>query len=231
MLIRNQLTACVHMAISKSSLLRPVIASILMLLAFYYLTYVRQSEPVQPRKPFSTFPKRIDQYIGHEIFFDQRVYDILGVDDSILVSFVGPEGREVELYVGFYQSQREGDLIHSPQNCLPGSGWNINETSFEELKVHGGKKDHIKVLKMITQKGAYKHVVLYWFQSRGRYICSEYLQKIFLVWDAILKNRTDGSFVRLIAPVRNGDVDHTTAYLKAFASKLIPVLDEYIPGA
>ena len=27
------------------------------------------------------------------------------------------------LYIGYYQSQRQGSSMHSPMNCLPGSGW------------------------------------------------------------------------------------------------------------
>jgi len=85
------------------------------------------------------------------------------------------------------------------------------------------------VIKLIIEKGMYKQVMLYWFQSRGRFISSEYWQKIYLVWDAIFKKRTDGSFIRLIAPVQSGDIESTTGYLKMFAENLIPILGEYLP--
>jgi len=51
--------------------------------------------------------------MGKEDRFDQKVYDILGVDDSTVYTYESPDGRQVQLYVGFYKSQREGDLIHS----------------------------------------------------------------------------------------------------------------------
>ena len=47
----------------------------------------------------------------------QKIYDILGVDDSFLCDYRDDKNRMVQLYIGFYQSQREGDLIHSPKNC------------------------------------------------------------------------------------------------------------------
>jgi len=152
------------------------------------------------------------------------------VDDSTLISYQDAEGKFVQLYIGYYQSQREGDLIHSPKNCMPGSGWEIDRTSIEELALAGKRPQTIKVIKLTLKKGPSTQVVLYWFQSRGRFIASEYWQKIYLVWDAIFENRTDGSFIRLIAPVGPKGMDYTTDYLKTFAEKIIPILQEYLPG-
>ena len=215
---------------SKISMKRIIIASSLMVLTFIFLSFMSHGRDIPSKKPFSTFPKKIGEWIGQESFFDQKIYEILGVEDSVLISYRDPEGKEVQLYVGYYDSQREGDLIHSPKHCMPGAGWEITQTSLEEMTLPGSKRKTIKVIKLILEKGIHKQVVLYWFQSRGRFISSEYLQKIYLVWDAIFKNRTDGSFVRLIAPVHTKGMDYTLNYLKAFAQQLIPVLEEYIPG-
>ena len=89
--------------------------------------------------------------------------------------------------------------------------------------------ENIKAIKLLLQKGAEKQIVLYWFQSRGRIISSEYMQKIWLVIDSVTKHRTDGSFVRLISPVA---VDESTTLkaLKEFANMVYPVLSEHIPS-
>ncbi|ACN15076.1 hypothetical protein HRM2_19750 [Desulforapulum autotrophicum HRM2] len=172
----------------------------------------------------------IGPWTGTTSTFDQKVYDILGVEDSILASYETPDGRDVQLYVGFYQSQKEGDLIHSPKNCMPGSGWNILRSSIEPVDVgqnNNGK--NINVIKLILVKDSQKQVVLYWFQSRGRIISSEYMQKIWLVIDSITKHRTDGSFVRLISPVVENE-DKTLEILKDFTKQIYPYLNEYIPS-
>lgn len=213
----------------KHPLKRSIIVSLLMVSTGFYIFFISHGEAVPLRKTFSIFPKKIDGWIGREEFFDEKIYKILGVDDSILISYHNSDGKNVQLYTGYYHSQREGDIIHSPKNCMPGSGWNIIETSFENLTISGDTHKRIRVIKLILEKGISKQVALYWFQSRGRFISSEYWQKIYLVWDAIFKNRTDGSFVRLIAPVQNGDVKSTTEYLKLFAENMIPILGEYLP--
>lgn len=210
---------------------RAIVTSFIMLLTFGFIILLNQSEAIPPRKNFKDFPKTIGEYSGHESFFDQEIYDALGVDDSVLVSYQKPDGQIIQLYVGYHNSQREGDLMHSPKNCLPGSGWNITETSLEEISIpqHGDKR--INTIKLLIEKGMSREVVLYWFQSRGRFISSEYLQKFYLVLDAFTKSRTDGSFVRLMAPVSSDyTVEETTETLKDFAVDLIPILDEYLPG-
>jgi len=95
-----------------------------------------------------------------------------------------------------------------------------------------GKTDgetNIKVIKLILVKGSQKQVVFYWFQSRGRIISSEYMQKIWLVYDSITKYRTDGSFVRLISPVIENE-DKALEVLKEFTRAIYPHLNEYIPS-
>lgn len=209
---------------------RIFIASALMILTMACLRYMSHVEDIIPNKSFSTFPKQIGEWAGKEECFDKRIYDILGVDDSFLCNYYTSDGRQVHLYIGFYRSQREGDLIHSPKHCMPGAGWNIIKTSLEELKIPNHNPGRIKSIKLILEKGAQRQVVLYWFQSRGRFISSEYMQKIYLVLDSIIKHRTDGSFVRLIAPVINVDEEKTVKDLKDFAKLLIPILQEYIPS-
>lgn len=211
------------------SLKQTLVASAVMLASALFMQYATHSEDVPPSKPLSAFPMSIDAWQGRTARFDDDVYKVLGVDDSVLATYRSPQGEMVQVYVGFYQSQREGDLIHSPKNCMPGGGWNIVKTSIEPLPLPS-QDEPVKVIKLILQKGDQRQVVLYWFQSRGRFIASEYLQKIYLVIDSITRHRTDGSFVRLIAPMDPRGEEATLDTLKAFAAKLVPVLKEHLPS-
>lgn len=212
------------------SLKHTLIASSIMICTAVVLNYITHSEAIHPNKPFSTFPKQIGQWKGIEHRFDEKIYEVLGVDDSYLATYSASDGRQVQLYIGFYQSQREGDLIHSPKNCMPGGGWNIVSSTIEEVDVSGTDYDAIKTIRFKLSNGMHEQAVLYWFQSRGRIISSEYLQKIYLVVDSITRQRTDGSFVRLIAPIQNGDEEKALIYLKEFARLIFPILIEYIPS-
>lgn len=206
---------------------KTLIAATLMMATFTYLKFMGHGTEVQPLQPFSIFPKQIGEWTGKEQFFSEEIYAAVGVDDSALISYINPLNESIQLYIGYYKSQRKGDMIHSPKNCMPGSGWEITSSSLENVELQDGKI--ISIIKLILEKGAEKQIVLYWFHARGRIVNSEYKQKIFLVIDSILKNRTDDSFIRLISPVIDKKENETLIYMKRFVKDLMPVIDEYIP--
>ena len=205
-----------------------VTACVIMALTLVLHNYVSQAEAVPSTTPLSTFPTQIGEWKGNSDRFDNKIYEVLGVDDSFLANYFGPDNRLIQLYVGFYGSQREGDIIHSPRNCMPGGGWNITRTTDKTLSIGDGGEATVRQL--LLEKGKQKQIVLYWFQSRGRIISSEYSQKIYLVMDAIFRNRTDGSFVRLITPVVDDDEETAAAAIERFGERLIPLLSNYIPS-
>lgn len=203
----------------------------LMVLGIGLTQFVSRAETIPPHKSLSSFPLHIGEWKGREDRFDGEVYDILGVDDSFLANYQTPEGRPVQLYVGFYQSQREGDIIHSPKNCMPGAGWKIIENEYAEIRPKGEEgKEPVRVIKMTLENAGQKQAMLYWFQSRGRIISSEYWQKIYLVLDSVFRRRTDGSFVRLLAPVPGQGTQEAFRDLTEFAEQVMPVLNTYIPS-
>ena len=45
-------------------------------------------------------------------------------------------------------------------------------------------------------------MVLYWYQGAHRAVASEYLSKVYLMWDSLRYHRSDEALVRVIVPVR-----------------------------
>jgi EpsI family protein len=194
------------------------------------LHYVNTSEDTVPNIPLAAFPKQIGAWKGIEQKFAPEIYDALGVDDSFLANYTSSEGQPVQLYIGYYQSQREGDLIHSPKNCMPGAGWQIVESTIEKIDVNDTNYRQVEAVRFRLKNGMREQIVLYWYQSRGRVITSEYLQKIYLVLDSITRRRTDGSFVRLITPIQDGAEEKALKEIKLFAGQIFPILLKYIPS-
>jgi len=208
---------------------RTVTVALIMIATAILLLKLEKTEAKKVNLPLSDFPRVIGQWQGEPDRFDPWVYEKTGVDDSILSNFRDGRGNSVQLYVGYYESQREGDIIHSPKNCMVGGGWNI--VGMEKIEIAnpapGSRPLEAVLLKM--KNGSQNQLVLYWYYSRGRVITSEYFQKIYLVLDAITRQRTDGSFIRLISPVK-ADEQQTLESLKQFAVELVPILETYIPS-
>ena len=91
----------------------------------------------------------------------------------------------------------------------------------------------IEVNRWIIQKGEERQLVLYWYQSHGRVVASEYASKVHLVLDAVRLNRTDAALVRIIQPIGPATGDSPAAAeaaAVAFARSLFPVLERVIPA-
>jgi EpsI family protein len=211
------------------------IAIVLVFFAFTFLA-IQMSQAVREtpiRQPLSGFPSEIgDWKFARKSFFAAPVIDMLGVNDYISYDYAEGSGRVLNLYISYFTAVGVTGAYHSPQNCLPGGGWNI--VSVEDIPLAKAPAPHTgaAIKKVVVQKGSEQQVVLYWFQNRGRIIASEYWEKIYLVADAIFKQRRDGSFIRIIGLVPKGsDKDKFAQEMIDFAGSVIAIASDFIPGA
>lgn len=203
-----------------------LVVLLLMGASLYGSTAGRTEAPVD-RAPFDDLPTRIDGWRGldAEPFADDVLAE-LGVDDYVNRHYVDERGTLIALYAGYYASQRQGDTIHSPQNCLPGAGWSPIESGRVTLT---GPAGPVEVNRYVIAKGPSRQVVLYWYQGRGRIVAGEYTNKALLMLDAARLGRSNGGLVRLITPVTAAGADQATAGLVAFADALLPHLSRHLP--
>src|ERR1700674_1833661 len=113
-------------------------------------------------------------------------------------------GLQADLLIAYYAQQRAGESMHSPKHCLPGAGWEIWDYGSAEIPVDGRS---FKVNKYSIANSGQRMLVLYWYQSKGRIIASEYTGKVLLARDALLQNSTAGSIVRIIVPDQPGALE------------------------
>jgi exosortase len=92
----------------------PVVVS----LALGGVGMISHGEAVPLRRSFEAFPNRIGPWHGVREALPPSVLDILRVSDYVNRLYVSPGTIPIWLYVGYYETQRQGQIIHSPQNCL-----------------------------------------------------------------------------------------------------------------
>jgi EpsI family protein len=198
-----------------------------------FLANARKAEVTVERELFATFPMDIGRWRAvNDPPLDEDIVKVLGVDDYLSRVYHRDDGAQIGLYMGFYGSQRQGDTIHSPLNCLPGAGWEpVTQGRQQITNVDGNGRD-ITVNRYIVRKGLDRQLVLYWYQSHGRVVASEYTGKLYLIHDAIRMNRTDGSMVRVIAPIpfdAKDDGEAAARLAEGFVRELFPRLPAYLP--
>lgn len=219
---------------------------VLLFVATGFLLHLRgDADRVPPSQPLSQLPMVIGSRSAIDIPIDSAVLEVLGkgvflnrlysgpIAASVSGSAVDPglltqREQPIGLFIGYFPTQRTGQAIHSPQNCLPGAGWTFESRGIANFTDTSGKPYHVG--EYLISDGKSRQEVLYWYRSHGRSIANDYLAKLYTLSDSIRFNRTDAALIRVITPVREGEGQHS-AHDRAvsFASQLTPLLLPYIP--
>jgi len=216
---------------ASSTLFLSVFSCIISLQAMgaYFLVNRSEYQPTPP--PLSSLPTQLEAWkmVG-EYPIEKEVQDVLRASDTMNRIYQdGQSLSSVSFFIAFFKSQRSGVAPHSPKNCLPGNGWVPERSEIVRYPVPGSAEG-IEVNQYIVQKGDSKNVVVYWYQSHGRVVASEYKAKFFVMADAIAKNRTDTALVKVIAPVSNDDVPGAIAMAQRFVATSFPSITAALPN-
>jgi EpsI family protein len=187
-------------------------------------------EIIPAHAPLASFPRAIASWtLAADIPLSKDVLDVLGTGEFLLRDYQAEGGRaRVALFIAYFPSQRTGDTIHSPQNCLPGAGWSPVEADRITIRREGHLP--ISANRYLVAKGEQRQLVLYWYWAHDRGVASEYAAKFYLVADSIRMQRTDGSLVRISSSVgANEDLQSVNRILLSFAENLVPLLPTYVP--
>ena len=190
--------------------------------------FEQRGEAELARRPLSEIASDLGDWRqkGEAIRFDVSTETVLRTTDYTMREFTLPNGRIANLYVGYYASQRTGATYHSPQNCLPGAGWIMNQPQFIEIVTPSGKT--FTANKFIVENGVHTEVLIYWYQGRGRSEASEYADKINTVWDSVWRRRSDGAMVRVMTSVGSDEAKATAAAIN-LAANIAERLSDFVP--
>jgi len=213
----------------RKSLLRLILALALLGGAGLYQQSHSQAERVPTRSELDSLPVQVGDWTGRQVRIPEDVLQTIGAGD-FLERLYSRDSAEppIDLFIIYFPTQRTGTTIHSPQHCLPGSGWfPVEHKRLTLLEADG----HAVIAnRYVVTKRLDRQLVLYWYQAHGRTVASEYWLKFYLVADAIRMHRSDGALVRLVTPLGAGESpDRGQRRVAEFAQALFPMLGKFIP--
>lgn len=181
------------------------------------------------RKELKGFPDRIGnwQQTGVDAQFDSATMKVLRATDYLMRDYQRNDGLRANFYVGYYATQRDGATYHSPLNCLPGSGWTMNEPGKITVSTVDGRS--FTANRYIIQNGDSRSAMIYWYQGRGRAIASEYWGKVYTVIDSVRLRRSDAAMVRVTVPVIGSEQKAMEAAAE-LAGTASTALSEFVPN-
>jgi EpsI family protein len=202
-------------------------AALIVQAALFYGT--SRGENVPNVRPLRDFSNQLGTWTTAQVgYVDAETMAVLQADDTLSRFYASPRSQaSPSLFVAFFKSQRTGKAPHSPKNCLPGSGWEPSREDYLTIQIPG-TGESIDVNRYVVAKGEQKSLSLYWYQSRGRVVASEYKAKFWTVADAIRYNRSDTALVRVIVPVQGTDEAGAERVAIEFVQSLFLPLRQYL---
>ena len=211
----------------KKFLYHITISVILLISTAVYLPSIGEIKTAPLARDLSQFPYRLGAWQGIDAKIDDNVLAVLGVEDYLMRRYSSGDAPDIWIYVGYYESQKEGDIIHSPKNCLLGNGWVSISSSRERIDLTSGPIKTVDVNRQLVQKGEKKDLVAYFYYSGRRVFSNDYLYRLGLIRDIIFKKHSNGAFVKVSCSV-NSDEIHAWQNMAGFLQKFILVLNEHL---
>lgn len=189
-----------------------------------------RADIIPASEPLSRIPAVIAGWSGSDVPIDQDSLSILGPGQFISrIYSADAQAEPIGLFIGYFPTQRTGVSIHSPKNCLPGSGWAFESSRYVGL-IDARGTPH-RVGEYLITNGEKQQFVIYWYQAHGRSIANEYVAKVHMVIDAVRMNRTDGALVRISTPVSPTEsIPQARTRAESFTRQLAPMLSRFIPN-
>ena len=194
-------------------------------IAVVQFTLPNRPQLVPEHPVLASFPLELGEWKGKREWLTPDVLQTLQLDDYFFGAYKDRDDGSATLYVPYYATQRDRRVVHSPAACLPGNGWRIAES--RTIIIPGTA---IAANRLLISNGEERALVYYWFDQRGRNLTSEWLVKWYLFQDSVVRRRSDGAMVRVMATLGSGEsVDAVDARLQAFAALAGNALSRYLP--
>lgn len=204
---------------------RFLIVFLLLILAGLFINLHSDVE-VPLNRPFKEFPlEHKDWHMVSESKFSENVLEVLRPTDYLLRKYIGASDIPVSLYIGYHSGGKDSGPIHSPKNCLPGSGWYL--VSEDTMTVWIDKKK-LEIVKAVYQKGMDKELFLYWYEVGGKSVSNEFALKFAEITNSISSRRRDSAFIRVSIDIESYE---DLAFLagEKFIKDFYPVIIEFLP--
>jgi exosortase D (VPLPA-CTERM-specific) len=134
-----------------------LVAVILLGLTLVLAQGVEFREKIPMSRSFAEFPLQVGEWTGKRDVMELKFIETLDFKDYVIVDYKDSDGKVVNFYTAYYDSQRKGESIHSPETCLPGGGWEFKKAGRTTVQLN---PPEMTINRAFIQQGAAKQQLL-----------------------------------------------------------------------
>jgi EpsI family protein len=199
-----------------------IIISLFIILGASIFLYTPKAIP--PKAGLKEFPLTLGgAWQNEDSYRPKPLVNMQGADFELNRIYRNSSGREIELYIGYFESQNQHkELIHYKLQDL-------YEKS-NEIEILLTSQKSIRVNKAVIKDGIQNLLILYFYDLNGQIIANNYKAKFVTAINGLFHRRTNGAIVMVSSNVN--DSDDFEKVLKdevQFVQALFPFLSQSIP--
>jgi EpsI family protein len=183
---------------------------------------VHYRAPAGLNSDFRRLPLTKGEWVGRLEELPKPIIELLSPDEIFAASYINRNGSRVQLFVDYYSPENTIGSIHSPRNCLPGSGWVITGSVPKVIEYEGRA---IGAVRFYLSLGQARQVMDFWYITRMGETASDYMLKFYTMVGSLILRPTDKAFVRFVTL----DDPPSVAAMEAFERQFIQEIYGCLP--
>ena len=181
--------------------------------------------PVPLKMDLKVLPSTIGDWRWTRTEHLKDSFGIQGADNEVMSVYKNTSGREIKLYIGYFESQRRDKKVTHYR-----SKWLHKKAELVEFAMnpHGT----VRINKTIFKDHINNQLLLFWYDMNGKIIISRYRARIFTALDGLFRGRTNGAIIIVSKNFEQSDnLKEILNEEVEFVCELLPVLRTYLPSS
>ncbi|MBL7068997.1 MAG: EpsI family protein [Candidatus Omnitrophica bacterium] len=200
-----------------------VVAALSITSVFSFGLYSRQREAVDSVE-IKDFPHTIRDWEGEDLDITENEYRILETRNLIVREYKNDRDEKIYLFIIYSETNRS--VFHPPEVCLIGSGVNMVEKIYEDIKSPYGV---FKCNKLYLEKKGARDISLYCYKTGRTYTFNYYLQQALFTINQLFAKNKGGATIKVSTRVSDNE-EETLETLKSFMEEVIVIMENMRKG-
>ncbi len=180
------------------------------------------------RRPLATIPMELGAWVGRDEPVEAEVIERAQTTEYLNRTYENPRlpGLSLRLWINY--SQKGDNLRHTPEVCLPSTGWNKIESQTQSIAVPVERAGSLPITRLGYERGELVEHVGFWYYIFGEGKLENYVRRLPITSRSSHGRTTRGSSMT-IEVFYLGETDPHAAALCDFARELIRSLGPILP--
>jgi hypothetical protein len=192
------------------------------------LEVATQTDRPKLRKSLDRLPLSLGTWTGRDVPIEESIRERAQTDDCLNRIYESSRNPGVPLSLWINYSSHGLNLRHSPEVCLPSTGWTKAESLCEVMTIERPKGPPVKLTRLVYSQGELVQGIGFWYYIFGEGRLERLVRQLPITSRSSHGRTTRGSGMT-VEVFCSGELDPDGDVLRGFVDALMVELDPFLP--